>query len=87
MTSLTIRDLRQRWPDAEKALETAEEIIITRDGRPVAKLVRFTEVTEQRPRFDPQKHIAQMKKALGGKILPSNDLGLAGRRAGRFDRS
>jgi antitoxin (DNA-binding transcriptional repressor) of toxin-antitoxin stability system len=51
MKSLTIRDLRQRWPEAEKALEMEGEIVITRDGKPVAKLISFSEPVKPRPRF------------------------------------
>jgi antitoxin (DNA-binding transcriptional repressor) of toxin-antitoxin stability system len=86
MTSLTIRDLRQRWPQAEKALETEEEIIITRDGKPVAKLVRFTEPKKKRPRFDFEKNYRETLKLQGGKFLPSSDASLAADRADRFER-
>ncbi|MBA2431957.1 MAG: type II toxin-antitoxin system Phd/YefM family antitoxin, partial [Chthoniobacterales bacterium] len=41
MKTVTIRDLRQRWPETEKALAVEHEIIITRDGQPVAKLSRI----------------------------------------------
>lgn len=86
MTTLTIRDLRQRWPEAEKALETEDEIIITRDGRPVAKLTRYVEPIRKRPRFNPEKHLAKMKKLFGGKLLPSSDERLARSRADRTFR-
>ena len=36
MKTITIRDLRQRWPDAEAALKVEDEILITRDAKPVA---------------------------------------------------
>ncbi len=36
MKTITIRDLRQRWPVAEAALEVEDEIIIARDSKPVA---------------------------------------------------
>ena len=39
MKTITIRDLRQRWPEAEAALQLENEILITRDSKPVAKLV------------------------------------------------
>ena len=41
MKTITIRDLRQRWPETEAALQVEDEILITRDSKPVAKLVRF----------------------------------------------
>jgi antitoxin (DNA-binding transcriptional repressor) of toxin-antitoxin stability system len=40
MKTITIRDLRQRWPEAEAALQVEDEIRITRDSKSVAKLVR-----------------------------------------------
>ena len=41
MKSITIRDLRQRWPEAESLLKTEKEILVTRDSKPVARLVRY----------------------------------------------
>jgi antitoxin (DNA-binding transcriptional repressor) of toxin-antitoxin stability system len=87
MTSLTIRDLRQRWPEAEKALETEEEILITRDGKPVAKLSRYVEPVQKRRRFDPEKHLAKMRKILAGtKLRGTVQDRLAESRADRFER-
>jgi hypothetical protein len=34
MKTMTFRDLRQRWPEAEAALQVAEEMLITRDFKP-----------------------------------------------------
>ena len=39
MKTISIRDLRQKWPEAESRLQVEKEIIITRDAKPVAKLV------------------------------------------------
>jgi antitoxin (DNA-binding transcriptional repressor) of toxin-antitoxin stability system len=86
MISMTIRDIRQRWPEAEKALAEEDEIVITRDGKPVAKLIPFMESEDKRPRFNPEKHLQKMKKILGGRVLYSNDKGLAARRVDRFGR-
>jgi antitoxin (DNA-binding transcriptional repressor) of toxin-antitoxin stability system len=41
MKTMTVRDIRQRWPEAEKALAEEGEIIVTRDSKPVAKIVRY----------------------------------------------
>jgi antitoxin (DNA-binding transcriptional repressor) of toxin-antitoxin stability system len=86
MTTLTISELRRRWPAAEKALEEEDEILITRDGKPVAKLVRYTEPKKRRPRFNPEKHFAKMLKIQGGKLLPSSDALLAADRADKWER-
>ncbi|HZL78798.1 MAG TPA: hypothetical protein VFC17_08085 [Candidatus Limnocylindrales bacterium] len=43
MRSITITDLRQRWPEIEAALQVEKEILIARNKKHVAKLVRLTE--------------------------------------------
>lgn len=49
MKTMSVRDIRQRWPEAESALEHEDEIIVTRDGKPVARLVPF-EARPPKPR-------------------------------------
>jgi antitoxin (DNA-binding transcriptional repressor) of toxin-antitoxin stability system len=68
MKTVTVRDLRQRWPETEKALETENEIIITRDSKPVAKLVRYVEPRKRRKTFDPVSHGKWQRKMSGGKV-------------------
>lgn len=82
MKTITIRDLRQRWPEAEAALQVENEILITRDSKPVAKLVRIREEESKRPRWDPDAHARWQKKVSGGKISRS-DAALASSRAER----
>lgn len=65
MKTISVRDLRQRWPRAEAMLEHEKEIIVTRDGKPVAKLVRVREVQATRKRFDPRGHARWQAKASG----------------------
>jgi len=67
MKTITIRDLRQRWPEAEAALKVEGEIIITRDSKPVAKLVRVAEPETKRKRWDPEEHKRWLKKVWGNK--------------------
>ena len=83
MKTITIRDLRQRWPEAEAALQVEEEILITRDSKPVAKLVRITEPARKQKRWDPEEHRKWIKKVYGNKIFPSSDEQLARDRADR----
>ena len=85
MKTITIRDLRQRWPEAEKALQTENELLITRDGRPVAKLMRVTEPAPKRKRWNPEEHMKWLKKAWGNKMFPSSDEALARARADRWE--
>lgn len=86
MASITIRELRQRWPAVEKSLETEEEIIITRDGKPVAKVTAYSEPVKRLPRLTAEEHMARLLKLSGGKIYPSSDARLAELRADRFGR-
>ena len=65
MKTISIRDLRLRWPAAESALATERELIVTRDGKPVAKLVRFEDKTQKRKRFKPEEHKLKMQKLWG----------------------
>ena len=83
MKTITIRDLRQRWPEAEAALQVENEILITRDSQPVARLVRVAAPEPPRPRWTPEAHAARIKKILGNKIFPGVDDRLA---ADREDR-
>jgi len=82
MKTITIRDLRQRWPEAEAALKVENEIIITRDSKPVAKLVHINPATSPRPRWDMKAHARWQKKVSKG-MLPSSDAALAKARADR----
>ncbi len=82
MKTITIRDLRQRWPEAEAALKVEDEILITRDSKPVAKLVRIADAANKRPRWDMEEHARWQKKVSGGQISRS-DTALAQSRANR----
>ncbi len=76
MKTVTVRDLRQRWPETEKALQTEQEILITRDSKPVAKLVRYVKPDKPRKRFDPVAHEKWQRKMSGGKVTRWVDEGL-----------
>ena len=69
MIRISIRDLRQRWPHAEAMLRTENEITITRDGKPVAKLVRIREARRTRKRFDPKSHAAWQARMNRGRTV------------------
>jgi len=83
MKTITIRDLRQRWSEAEAALKMENEILITRDSKPVAKLVRVETPQTKRKRWTPGEHEARIKKIFGNKVFPSIDQQLAKDRADR----
>ena len=83
MKTITVRDLRQRWPETEPALKVEDEILITRDSQPVAKLVRVAATPAKRPRWNVEAHARWQKRIAGGRLSRS-DAALA---AGRADRT
>ena len=82
---MTVRDVRQKWPEAEKSLAAEGEIIITRDGKPVARLLPVEPVTDTRPRFDPEEHHRMMMELWGGQMSGIDSLALL--QADRDDRN
>jgi antitoxin (DNA-binding transcriptional repressor) of toxin-antitoxin stability system len=67
MKTITIRDLRLRWPEMEKTLQVEHELTITRDGQPVAKLASLEAPKPSRRRWDPEAHQRWLKRFWGGK--------------------
>ena len=85
MKTITVRDLRQRWPQAEALLKVEHELVITRDGQPVAKLVRIIPAKTTRTRFDPAQHATWQARVFGkGKVIRWVDQALAQARADRM---
>jgi len=82
LKTITIRDLRQRWPEAEAALQVEGEILVTRDSKPVAKLVRVSAEGPRRSRWNPAEHARWQREVSGGKLSRS-DAALAAARADR----
>jgi antitoxin (DNA-binding transcriptional repressor) of toxin-antitoxin stability system len=71
MKTMTIRDIRQRWPEAEKALATESEILVTRDGKPVARLLPIVQEEAPRKRFDPEEQRRLRQEVWGDKHFDS----------------
>ena len=72
MKTMTVSDLREHWPEAEQALATEKEIIITNDGAPVAKLTAIEPVApEERPRkkFDPAEQQRRREEVFGKGVM------------------
>jgi antitoxin (DNA-binding transcriptional repressor) of toxin-antitoxin stability system len=69
MKTISVRDLRQKWPEAERALKVESEIVITRDGKPVARLTLYEERPKKRRRFDPAKHGQWQRRQVKGKTV------------------
>ena len=83
MKTVSVRALRQQWPEAEALLPVEEEIVITRDARPVAKLVRTAERPTPRKRFDPATHARWQRTVAGGRLSRWVDQAVRDAREGR----
>ena len=62
---MTVRDIRQRWPEAEKALALEGEIVVTRDSKPIAKLIPFVAPPAKKgrvKRFAAAAHMRWLKR-------------------------
>ncbi len=64
-------------------LEREKEVIITRDGKPVAKLVRLAATAARRTRFDPVRHARWQAAASGRRRVRWVDEFLIAERAAR----
>lgn len=65
MKTMTVRDVRQKWPEAERMLGKEGEIVITRDGKPVARLLPMAVEADVRSRFDPEENRKRREKLWG----------------------
>jgi antitoxin (DNA-binding transcriptional repressor) of toxin-antitoxin stability system len=83
MKTITIRELRQRWPEAEAALQVEDEIIITRDAKPVARLMRVKPSKTRQVRWSSEEHRKWLSNVFGRKVLRPGDERLARARADR----
>lgn len=75
VTRMTVRDVRLKWPEAERLLATAGEIVVTRDSKPVARIIPYHESgAGRRRRFDPVAHARWLRRFWKGKSArPTTD--------------
>jgi antitoxin (DNA-binding transcriptional repressor) of toxin-antitoxin stability system len=70
MMRMSVRDVRLKWPDAERKLAATGEIVITRDSKPVARLLPYgPERRRNRVRFDPTTHLRWLRKFWKGRPI------------------
>lgn len=60
--TITVREVRLHWPRAEQALQREGELVVTRDGKPVARLLPFEPTVQSGARFDPATHLEWLRK-------------------------
>jgi antitoxin (DNA-binding transcriptional repressor) of toxin-antitoxin stability system len=70
MMHMSVRDVRLKWPEAERKLAATGEIVITRDSRPVARLLPYgPERRGNRERFDPTTHLRRLRQFWKGRSV------------------
>lgn len=63
MTRMSVRDIRLKWPEAERRLATVGEIVVTRDSKPVARILPYEPRRRRaQARFDPVEHMRWLRK-------------------------
>jgi antitoxin (DNA-binding transcriptional repressor) of toxin-antitoxin stability system len=63
MATMTVRDVRLKWPEAERILARDGEIVVTRDAKPVARILPYrSSRTKPRKRFDPKEHALWLRR-------------------------
>jgi len=63
MTRMSVRDIRLKWPEAERTLATVGEIVVTRDSKPVARILPYEQQRRRaRARFDPAEHTRWLRQ-------------------------
>ncbi len=83
MKTISVRDIRLHWPKAEQALRLEGELVVTRDGTPVARLLPFEARAESAAKFDGAAHVRWLSSFWKGKpVKPSTDDWLAEDRDG-----
>jgi antitoxin (DNA-binding transcriptional repressor) of toxin-antitoxin stability system len=75
MARMTVREIRQSWPEAERRLALDGEVIVTRDSRPVARILPYREVGRgRRSRFRADHHLRWLRRFWKGRTAgPSTD--------------
>lgn len=78
MATVTIRDIRLHWPRVERLLRRGP-IIVTRDGKPVAKIEAYAATADDRKRFDAVAHMKWLRKQKSSSV-PLSELVIDGRK-------
>jgi len=67
MKHVTVRRLRLEWPRVERELVRSGEILVTRDSRPVARILPYVERSPTRRRFDADEHLRWLRRFWKGR--------------------
>ena len=75
MISVSVSELNAHWREAQKALATEQEVILTRDGEPVGRLlplakpIPVAENKTARKRFSPAAHRKWQESVFGKGVV------------------
>ncbi|HEY2408369.1 MAG TPA: hypothetical protein VGI10_20320 [Polyangiaceae bacterium] len=67
MKIITVRDVRLHWRAAEQELLRAGELVVTRDGTPVARILPFKPRVKARRHFNGRAHLDWLASFWHGK--------------------
>jgi antitoxin (DNA-binding transcriptional repressor) of toxin-antitoxin stability system len=75
MKTMTVRDVRLKWPEAERALARVGEIVVTRDSKPIARILPYeAHPRARRVRFDPAEQARWLERFWRNRrVGPSTD--------------
>lgn len=60
---MSVRDVRLNWPVAEKALGRVLEVVVTRNSKPVARILPYeAPPATRRKRFDAAAHLRWLEE-------------------------
>ena len=65
MKSISVSDVRQRWPETEQSLKVEDEIVITRGGKPIARLLPVESESMPTLQFEPAEQAEWRERTLG----------------------
>jgi antitoxin (DNA-binding transcriptional repressor) of toxin-antitoxin stability system len=86
MKTVSLSALSRRWLQIEKTLQAGHEVVVTRYGKPVAKLVGMPREKPRGKRWDPEAHMRWLNKIWGNRIMPSSDAFIARDRADWWEK-
>lgn len=74
MKTLGIREIRQRYEVLKEALEKEGEVILTHHGKPFARVLPLTTMTQQQLRAARGKELAKLRARMPLQKIPSEVL-------------
>lgn len=74
MKTLGIREVRQRYEVLKETLEREGEVILTHHGKPFARVLPLTTLTQQQLRARRSRELAEFRKSMPLQTTPSEQL-------------